>query len=67
MAMKKPIFAKARPKKLGNQSLLTRSLKLISQLKEKLIRNLVKRFLFIKTYLSHKLLKSLSRERKSNG
>jgi len=53
---KKPIFAKARPKRLGKPKSFN-----------KMIRSLVKRFLFIKTSLSHNLLRSISRERKSNG
>ena len=51
----------------GDELNLTRNLKHISQLKEKLIRSLVKKFLYIKTSLFHKLLKNISLERKSNG
>ena len=65
MAKKKPIFAKARPKRLGKPKSFNKKSKAYKSAKKKLIRSLAKRFLYTKTSSSHKLLKNINQERKN--
>jgi hypothetical protein len=83
MATKKPIFAKARPKRLGKPKSFNKKSKAYKSAKRKadkkfgkkvsLYKNIfisqaikkAKRFLCIKTYSFHKLLKSTNLKRKN--
>jgi len=54
MAMKKPIYAKARPKRLGKPKSFNKKSKAYKSAKRKADKKFGKKFLCIKTYLSHK-------------
>ena len=63
---KKPIYAKVRPKSLGNPKSFNKKSKAYKASKKKLTRCSERKFLCIKTSSSHKLLRNINRERKSN-
>ena len=65
MATKKPIYAKARPKRLGKPKSFNKKSKAYKSAKRKADKKFGKRFLCIKTSSYHKLLKNINQERKN--